>query len=52
MLIDPLGVVRADLGPAPGVTVVDADLSLVDTVRETLPSLANRRADIFGTDGT
>jgi predicted amidohydrolase len=48
MLIDPLGVVRADLGPAPGVTVVDADLSLVDTVRETLPSLANRRADVFG----
>lgn len=48
MLIDPLGVVRADLGPAPGVTVVDADMSLVDTVRQTLPSLANRRTDIFG----
>jgi predicted amidohydrolase len=48
MLIDPLGVVRADLGPGPGVTVVDADLSLVDTVRETLPSLANRRGDVFG----
>jgi hypothetical protein len=30
------------------VTVVDADLSLVDTVRETLPSLANRRGDVFG----
>ncbi|MGD0554343.1 MAG: carbon-nitrogen hydrolase family protein [Streptosporangiaceae bacterium] len=48
MLIDPLGVVRADLGPAAGVTVVEADLSYVDTVRETLPSLANRRADIWG----
>jgi predicted amidohydrolase len=47
MLIDPLGVVRADLGPAAGVTVVDADMSLVDTVRKTLPSLANRRTDIF-----
>ena len=47
MLIDPLGVVRSDLGPAPGVVVVDADMSLVDTVRETLPSLANRRTDIF-----
>jgi predicted amidohydrolase len=47
MLIDPLGVVRADLGPAPGVVVVDADMSLVDTVRETLPSLANRRTDVF-----
>jgi deaminated glutathione amidase len=47
MLIDPLGVVRADLGPAPGVVVANADMSLVDTVRKTLPSLANRRADIF-----
>lgn len=49
MLIDPLGVVRADLGPAPGVAVINADMSLVDSVRKTLPSLANRRADIFGT---
>lgn len=48
MLIDPLGVVRADLGPSPDVVVVNADMSLVDTVRETLPSLANRRDDVFG----
>ncbi len=48
MLIDPLGVVRADLGPAPGVTVVEADMTLVDSVRSTLPSLANRRDDVFG----
>ena len=48
MLIDPLGVVRADLGPASGVLVAEADMSLVDSVRATLPSLANRRADIFG----
>ncbi|HET9080390.1 MAG TPA: carbon-nitrogen hydrolase family protein [Trebonia sp.] len=48
MLIDPLGVVRADLGPAAGVAVINADMSLVDSVRKTLPSLANRRADLFG----
>jgi predicted amidohydrolase len=48
MLIDPLGVVRADLGPSAGLTVVDADLSLVEAVRKTLPSLANRRTDVFG----
>jgi predicted amidohydrolase len=48
MLIDPLGVVRADLGPAAAIAVVEADLSLVDTVRATLPVLANRRTDIFG----
>jgi predicted amidohydrolase len=47
MLIDPLGVVRADLGPSAGVVVADADMSLVDTVRATLPSLANRREDVF-----
>jgi deaminated glutathione amidase len=48
MLIDPLGVVRADLGPSAGIVVINADMSLVDTVRETLPSLANRREDVFG----
>jgi predicted amidohydrolase len=47
MLIDPLGVVRCDLGPSAGVTVVNADMALVESVRATLPSLANRRADLF-----
>jgi deaminated glutathione amidase len=48
MLIDPMGVVRADLGPFPGVLVAEADIALTDTVRATLPSLANRRTDVFG----
>jgi deaminated glutathione amidase len=48
MLIDPLGVVRADLGPSPEVMVINAEMSLVETVRKTLPSLANRREDVFG----
>jgi deaminated glutathione amidase len=48
MLIDPLGVVRADLGPSAGVLVAEADITLVDAVRSTLPSLANRREDVFG----
>ena len=43
-----LGVVRCDLGPSAGVVVAEADMSLVDTIRGTLPSLANRRQDIFG----
>jgi deaminated glutathione amidase len=47
MLVDPLGVVRAGLGPSAGVVVADADLSLIDSVRKTVPSLANRRTDIF-----
>jgi deaminated glutathione amidase len=48
MLIDPLGVVRCDMGPSAGVAVVEADMALVETVRATLPSLANRREDVFG----
>jgi len=48
LLIDPMGVVRADLGPSAGVAVVEADLSQVDAVRTVLPSLANRREDVFG----
>jgi deaminated glutathione amidase len=48
MLVDPLGVVRADLGPAPGVTVAEIDENLIGTVRASLPSLENRRDDVFG----
>jgi len=48
LLVDPLGVVHADLGPYPSVTVRDVDVALVDRVRQTVPSLANRRTDIFG----
>jgi deaminated glutathione amidase len=48
MLVDPLGVVRIDLGPAPGVEVAEIDAGLIGTVRATLPSLDNRREDVFG----
>ena len=48
MLVDPLGVVRIDLGPGPGVAVGQVDADLVRTVRATVPSLANRREDVFG----
>jgi predicted amidohydrolase len=48
MLVDPLGVVRADLGPGPGVLVAEVDADLISTVRAQLPSLDNRRDDVFG----
>ena len=48
LLVDPLGVVRLDLGPAAGVAVGSVDAGLVETVRATVPSLANRRDDVFG----
>src|SRR5579872_2023821 len=47
LLVDPLGVVHADLGPYPGVVVRDVDISLVDRVRQANPSLTNRRTDLF-----
>src|SRR5580700_5330476 len=48
MLVDPFGVVRADLGPRPEVVVAEVDVDLAGEVRASLPSLANRRADVFG----
>jgi deaminated glutathione amidase len=47
MLVDPLGVARLDLGPSAGVAVGSVDTGLVETVRATVPSLANRRDDVF-----
>jgi deaminated glutathione amidase len=47
LLVDPFGVVRTDLGPAPRVVVTEVEPGLVDEVRKSVPSLANRRADIF-----
>jgi predicted amidohydrolase len=48
MLVDPLGVVRVDLGPGPGVAVAEVDADLIETVRASVPSLDNRRDDVFG----
>ncbi|MFC4113672.1 carbon-nitrogen hydrolase family protein [Nonomuraea zeae] len=42
MLVDPLGVVRADLGTGPGVQVVEVDHGWTATARAMLPSLQHR----------
>ncbi|MGN9782667.1 carbon-nitrogen hydrolase family protein [Nonomuraea sp. ZG12] len=42
MLVDPLGVVRADLGASPGVQVVHLDLEATASYRATLPCLEHR----------
>ncbi|MEU4515915.1 carbon-nitrogen hydrolase family protein [Nonomuraea wenchangensis] len=42
MLVDPLGVVRADLGTAPGVQVVAIDRAYAEAARATLPCLQHR----------
>lgn len=48
LLVDPMGVVRLDLGPFPQVGVGDVDPALTARVRSEVPSLRNRRPDIFG----
>src|SRR5215469_1821397 len=47
MLIDPMGTVRLDLGPAEGLAVGDIDVEQTARVRAVLPCLANRRMDIL-----
>lgn len=48
MIIDPTGVVLAELGDEPGVLTADIDLEQLATVRRTNPSLALRRFAITG----
>jgi predicted amidohydrolase len=48
MLADPMGTVRADLGPFPGLAVADLDIALIKQVRAVLPCLEHRREDVFG----
>lgn len=47
LLVDPMGVIQADLGPFPSVRVAEVDLDLTERVRRTLPSLAHRRPDLL-----
>jgi len=46
MVVDPFGVVLAELGDDDGVTVVDIDRARVREVRERMPSLAHRRLSV------
>jgi predicted amidohydrolase len=48
MLVDPMGTVRADLGPGPGLGVADLDTAVTAQVRAALPALEHRREDVFG----
>ncbi len=47
MLVDPMGVVRLDLGPSAGVAVGEVDTELTRSVRAALPCLAGMRPDIL-----
>jgi predicted amidohydrolase len=43
MVVGPTGEVLARLSDEPGLLVVDVDVSVLDSVRASLPVLANRR---------
>jgi deaminated glutathione amidase len=47
MLVDPMGAVRLDLGPAAAIATGEVETRYTDSVRAVLPSLANRREDVF-----
>jgi predicted amidohydrolase len=47
MIVDPWGVVLAQAGDGVGVIVADLDLARLDAIRESLPSLANRRPGVY-----
>ncbi|GIH90831.1 carbon-nitrogen hydrolase family protein [Planobispora siamensis] len=46
MLVDPMGVVRADLGPAPAVQTCVLDPQITIATRNALPSLEHRRLQV------
>ena len=48
MLVDPMGTVRADLGPWRQVGVAELDRAMIAQVRAVLPCLEHRRDDVFG----
>ena len=48
MVADPFGRVVIDMGERRGLEIVDLDLARVAEVREKLPLIKNRRADIYG----
>jgi predicted amidohydrolase len=47
MVVDPWGTVVARSKEEPGVTIAEIDLDFQDKVRRQLPSLKNRRSDIY-----
>ncbi|HWG12450.1 MAG TPA: carbon-nitrogen hydrolase family protein [Streptosporangiaceae bacterium] len=48
LLVDPMGTVRLDLGPYPGVTVAEVDTDFTARVRTSIPSLEHRRPEVLG----
>lgn len=47
MVVDPFGVVLADMGKQEGIAIVEIDSQRVKEVRKSLPLLRNRRSDVY-----
>jgi predicted amidohydrolase len=47
MVVDPFGVVLADMGQREGIEIVEIDMKRIQQVRKSLPLLKNRRADVY-----
>jgi predicted amidohydrolase len=47
MIVDPWGVVLAQAADRVGHVVADLDLAAQDRIRRELPSLANRRPEVY-----
>lgn len=47
LIIDPFGIVILDMGAKEGIEVIDLDIGRINTVRNDLPLLKNRRADLY-----
>lgn len=48
MVVDPWGTVIARAKDRVGITYAEIDLDFLDEIREKIPSLKNRRADVYG----
>lgn len=46
LLVDPMGVVRADLGPFPDIRVLEIDQEVTGRIRRILPVLSHRRPEV------
>jgi predicted amidohydrolase len=47
MVVDPWGTVVARAKEEPGVTIAEIDLDFLDRIRSQIPSLGNRRSDVY-----
>lgn len=47
LIVDPFGVVIADMGNKEGSEIVDLDLDRIDSTRNNMPLLKNRRKDLY-----